>query len=89
MFHAEAALAAGGEATLLKVLAEAASTNDPAFNHSCQVLAVAAAAELLPHLPPVAQGAMLVALAKALANGQGSSDQGRLVDRAMAKATPA
>jgi hypothetical protein len=67
---------------VLRVLAEAASDNDPAFNHSHQILAVAAAADLLPHLPDHARAAVLLALAKALANGQGSSDLGRLADAA-------
>ena len=40
-----------GEEPVLRALAEAASDNDPAFNHSHQVLAVAAGADLLPHLP--------------------------------------
>ena len=66
---------------VLKVLAEASTQNDPAFNHAQQLLAVAAAADLLPHLPPPAQGAMLVSLAKSLANSQGSGDLGRLADR--------
>jgi hypothetical protein len=69
-----------GEEPLLRVLAEAASNNDPAFNYSHQVLAVAAAADLLPHLPEHARALVLVALAKALANSQGSSDLGRLAD---------
>jgi hypothetical protein len=71
------------EEPLLRVLAEAASGNDPAFNHSHQVLAAAAVADLLPHLPEHARAALLLALAKALANGQGSSDLGRLADAAL------
>ena len=63
---------------MLKVLAEASTRNDPGFNHAHQVLAVAAAADLLPSLPPFAQEAMLVALAKSLANSQGSGDLGRM-----------
>jgi len=80
----------GGEGVdaALKVLAEAASANDPVFNHSHQVLAVAAAADLAPHLPEHARAAMLQALAKSLANGQGSSDLGRLADAAL-EALPA
>ncbi len=69
---------------VLAVLAEAASANDPAFNHSHQVLAVAAVADLLPHLPERVQAALLLAAAKALANGQGSSDLGRMADAALA-----
>jgi hypothetical protein len=68
---------------ILRMLAEAASRNDPAFNHAHQVLAVAAAAELLPLLPVCAQEAMLMALAKSLANSQGSGDLGRLADQAL------
>ncbi|MDR3670610.1 MAG: hypothetical protein P4L36_07190 [Holophaga sp.] len=69
-----------GPDPLLRVLAEAASSNDPAFNYSHQVLAVAGAADLLPQLPEHARAGVLVALAKALANSQGSSDLGRLAD---------
>jgi hypothetical protein len=72
-----------GPDPVLRILAEAASTNDPAFNHSHQILATAAVADLLPHLPEHAQAAVLLALAKALANGQGSSDLGRMADAAL------
>jgi hypothetical protein len=85
MWFAGELMAQGGAGPVLGVLAEAAATNDPGFNHSSQVLAVAAADELLPNLPEFVQRAMLVALAKALANGQGSSDLGRLADRALDK----
>jgi hypothetical protein len=71
---------------VLRVLAEAASRNDPAFNHAHQVLAVAAAADLAPTLAAGAREALLVALAKNLANSQGSGDLGRLADRALAGA---
>jgi hypothetical protein len=80
---AQALLARDGAEPVLRALAEAASGNDPAFNHSHQVLATAAAADLLPHLPGPAAEAVLVALAKALANAQGSSDLGRLADAAL------
>ncbi|HTL99016.1 MAG TPA: hypothetical protein VL181_09470, partial [Holophagaceae bacterium] len=66
----------------LRALAEAASQNDPAFNHSHQLLAVAAAADLAPRLSPEAQSVMAAALAKSLANSQGSSDLGRKADKA-------
>jgi len=72
-----------GPEPVLRTLAEAASGNDPAFNHSHQLLAVAAVADLLPHLPEHARTAVLLAAAKALANGQGSSDLGRLADAAL------
>jgi hypothetical protein len=72
-----------GADAALGVLAEAASDNDPAFNHSHQILAVAAVADLLPHLPEHARAAVLLAAAKALANGQGSADLGRLADAAL------
>jgi hypothetical protein len=75
-----------GPGPVLKALAEAAAANDPGFNHSQQVLAVAAAADLLEHLPPHALEAVLEALAKSLANAQGSSDLGRLADAALRKA---
>jgi hypothetical protein len=76
-------LEAEGPDPVLRVLAEAASGNDPAFNHSHQILAVAAVADLLPHLPDHARAAVLLAMAKALANGQGSADLGRLADAAL------
>jgi len=80
---AQALLERDGADTALAVLAEAASVNDPAFNHSHQILAVAAVADLLPHLPDHARAVVLQAAAKALANGQGSSDLGRLADAAL------
>ena len=83
MFLARALLRQSGAEAVLRVLAEAASANDPTFNHSHQVLAVAAGAELLPHLPEHAREALLVALAKALGNGQGSTDLGVLADGAL------
>lgn len=66
----------------LRALAEAASQNDPAFNHSHHLLAVAAAADLAPRLGTQARSAMLAAVAKSLANSQGSSDLGRKADKA-------
>ncbi|HJW73206.1 MAG TPA: hypothetical protein VJ486_10290 [Geothrix sp.] len=83
MGQAQALLDAGQGEEALKMLAEAASRNDPAFNHAHQVLAVAAAADLLPRLPLCAGEAMLTALAKSLANSQGSGDLGRLADGAL------
>ncbi|GLH67058.1 hypothetical protein [Geothrix edaphica] len=79
---------AGRAEAALGALAEAAAQNDPTFNHAHQVFAVAAAADLLPDLPPPVQEAMLAALAKSLANSQGSGDLGRLADRALAAARP-
>ncbi len=61
----------------LRALAEAASQNDPAFNHSHHLLAVAAASDLAPLVSAQARKAMLAAVAKSLANSQGSSDLGR------------
>jgi hypothetical protein len=84
MGHAQGLARAGKIETVLAALAEAATRNDPTFNHAHQILCVAAAADLLPDLPPFAQEAMLVALAKSLANSQGSGDLGRLADRALA-----
>ena len=84
MGHAAGLARAGRAGDALAALAEAATQDDPTFNHAHQVLAVAAAADLLPDLPPLAQEAMLAALAKSLANGQGSGDLGRLADRALA-----
>jgi len=83
MGHAQVLVRAGQGEAVLSALAEAATRNDPSFNHAHQILAVAAAADLLPHLPAHAQEALLVALAKSLANGQGSGDLGRLADRAL------
>ena len=87
MFLAKELLAGAGPDRLLQVLAEAASGNDPAFNHCHQLLAVAAAADLAPLLPAPVLAVMLVALAKFLGNCQGSSDLGRLADAAL-KGTP-
>lgn len=84
MGHAGGLARAGRGEAALAALAEAACQNDPTFNHAHQTLAVAAAADLVPDLPPSAQEAMLVALAKSLANSQGSGDLGRLADRALA-----
>lgn len=86
MGQAQALVQGGEEEAVLRVLAEAASRNDPAFNHAHQVLAVAAAADLAPTLAAGAREALLVALAKNLANSQGSGDLGRLADRALAGA---
>jgi hypothetical protein len=83
MGHAQGLASAGRIEVLLATLAEAATRNDPTFNHAHQVFAMAAAADLLPHLPSFAQEALLVALAKNLANSQGSGDLGRLADRAL------
>ena len=89
MGHAQELARSGLAETALKALAEAATRNDPTFNHAHQVLAVGAAADLLEHLPTLAQEGMLGALAKSLANSQGSGDLGRLADRALAaRATP-
>jgi hypothetical protein len=88
MAHAGGLAKAGRAEAALGALAEAAVQNDPTFNHAHQVFAVAAAADLLPDLPPPVQEAMLMALAKSLANSQGSGDLGRLADRALAAARP-
>jgi len=86
MALARALLERDGPEPVLRTLAEAASSNDPAFNYSHQALAVAAGAELAPRLPEPAREAVLLALAKSLANGQGSSDLGRLADSALSRA---
>jgi len=83
MGHAQGLLRAGQGKAALAALAEAATRNDPTFNHAHQFLAVAAAADLLPHLPACAAEAMVTALAKCLANSQGSGDLGRAADRAL------
>ena len=83
MFLARLLFQGQGPEAVLRALAEGAAGNDPAFNHSHQLLAVAAAQVLLPRLPEPVQEALLVALAKFLANGQGSSDLGRLADAAL------
>jgi hypothetical protein len=75
--------ATGGDEAVLRALAEAASRNDPGFNHSHPILALAAAADLLPRLTEGARAIMLQALAKSLANSQGSDELGRLADRAL------
>jgi hypothetical protein len=86
MALAQALVERDGPEPALRALAEAASGNDPAFNHSHQLLAVAALADLLPFLPDHARAAALVAVAKSLANAQGSSDLGRLADAALRRA---
>jgi hypothetical protein len=75
---------AEGPEAVLRALAEAASANDPAFNHAHQTMLVAAGADLTPRLPAAIQAEMLGAMAKSLANSQGSSDLSRLADRALA-----
>ena len=72
-----------GAEAVLRALAEAASANDPAFNHAHHTLLVAAGADLAPLLPPSIQGEMLGAMAKSLANSQGSSDLTRMAERAL------
>jgi hypothetical protein len=62
---------------LPKLLAEAAAMNDPVFNHSHHILAVASALELLPRIPAGIRGILLLSLVKLLANSQGSCDLGR------------
>lgn len=86
MHYAGQVQAERGEQAVLRALAEAASQNDPAFNHAGQLLAVASAAELLPLLAPPVRAVLLTAMAKSLANSQGSGDLGRLADRALAAA---
>jgi hypothetical protein len=86
MGQARALAQAGQGEAILPALAEAASRNDPAFNHAHQILAVGAAADLVPSLPPAVREALLAALAKNLANSQGSGDLGRRADRALAGA---
>jgi hypothetical protein len=83
MFHAQVLLDSGEEEAVLRILAEAATVNDPGFNHSHQLLAVAAAADLAPLLGPGPRRAMALALAKSLANSQGSSDAGRLAEEGL------
>jgi hypothetical protein len=78
------AAALDGEAAL-RSLAEAATQNDPAFNQSHHLLAAAAAADLAPRLSIEARTVMLAAIAKSLANSQGSSDLGRKADKAIQK----
>ena len=83
MFFARQLAMQGGSRPLLGILAEAAASNDPVFNQSHQLLAVSAAADLLPRLPEPAQAALFMALAKSLANGQGSADLTRQAERAL------
>jgi hypothetical protein len=84
MGQAQGLVHAGQGEAALAALAEAATQNDPTFNHAHQFFAVAAVADLLPLLPPIAQEALLVALAKNLAHSQGSGDLGRQATRALA-----
>ena len=83
MAHAAGLAAAGQVQPVLRALAETAAANDAAFNHAHQLLAVAAAADLLPSLSPDPAAALLAALAKSLANSQGSGDLGRLAEKAL------
>ena len=84
MGHAQGLVRSGSGEAALAALAETATQNDPTFNHAHQFFAVAAVADLLPVLPPIAQEALLVALAKNLAHSQGSGDLGRQAARALA-----
>lgn len=93
ILDAEPALAMGHARALdadaaLRALAEAASQNDPAFNHGHHLLAVAAAADLAPRVSAQTQHALLAATAKSLANSQGSSDLGRKAGRALHREGP-
>ncbi len=83
MYLALELLEGQGAEALLRVLAEAASQNDPAFNHSQHILSVTAAVDLLPMLPEHVQSALLAAITKSLANSQGTADLGRLAERAL------
>ncbi len=83
MAHAQGLAGSGRSEAALAALAEVATRNDPTFNHAHQLLAVAAVADLLPHLPAFAQAALLTALAKNLANSQGSGDLGRMAEKAL------
>ncbi len=74
-------LAEQGGADALSVLAEASTRNDPAFNHGRQMMAVAAALDLAPHLSEALVARLVGALAKSLAHSQGSCDQAVLMDR--------
>jgi hypothetical protein len=71
-----------GDEGVLRVLAQAAALNNPVFNHSHHVLALAAAADLLPQISEFAKAAVLQALAKSLANSQGSGELGRIAEQA-------
>jgi hypothetical protein len=86
MGQAEALVRVGQAEAVLRTLAEAAIRNDPSFNHAHQSLAVAAAADLAPTLPASVRAAMLIALAKNLANSQGSGDLGHRAETALAQA---
>jgi hypothetical protein len=83
MGQAQELVRAGQEVAALRALAEAATLNDPTFNHAHQLLAVAAVADLMEHLPSFVQEALLVALAKNLANSQGSGDLGRQAEKCL------
>lgn len=89
MGQAQALCRAGQAEGALRSLAEAATCNDPTFNHASQFLAVAAVADLLPALPQPVQEALVTALAKSLANSQGSGDLGRLASTCLGGRGPA
>ncbi|MBK8792215.1 MAG: hypothetical protein IPN59_03495 [Holophaga sp.] len=73
---------------VMEACAEAASRNDPGFNRSSHVLAAAGAQQLLSFLPAWVASTMLIALAKSLANSQGSDDLGRVADRELGRIQP-
>ena len=81
MGQAEALVRAGETEAVLRALAEAATRNDPAFNHAHQTLAVAAVADLAATLPAFSLEAVIVSLTKNIANSQGSGDLGRQAGR--------
>lgn len=77
MHFASRLMEQGREEDLPEILAEAAALNDPVFNHSHHILAVASAVELLPRIPAKIRENLLLAMVKLLANSQGSCDLGR------------
>jgi hypothetical protein len=86
MYLARKTFRESGDRAVQEALAEAAAGDDPVYNHSHQAMAVAAALDLEPLLPPHAREALYLALAKSLANGQGSTDLTLLAGRALAEA---
>lgn len=84
----EAALAMGWAQQVdgskaLREMAQTVTENDPGATYSAQVLAVAATARLLPLMPEATHASLRVALAKSLANSQGSGDLGRRAAQAL------
>lgn len=68
----------------LREMAHTVAQNDPGATYSAQALTLGALSRLLPQLPESIQQPLLIAVAKSLANSQGSGDLGNRAVRALA-----